>query len=303
VPRPASREAAAEEAVTDCDLVARAKAGERDAVNEVLRQAIPALRRIVAVALAQTRCFSLFDDALADAMERAWNAIPKWDPARGSLAALVRLQVLEETRRLASYLGHAVDVPHYDGANETRYAQDRERALGRARSMEATGRDSESGIAPSLSETIQAPFVDPAHAVDAQRVLARIDAEAASVLWRVACDETYGEIGAERGVTKEAIRNRHMAAVAAARWALDIHAQEQSEDIDERLRQREARLVSMLGRGPMSGSDLNRYFGHDLAEGGMRHWLDRLREDGAIVVFKQGRRTMYALPDAQKVAA
>jgi DNA-binding PadR family transcriptional regulator len=61
--------------------------------------------------------------------------------------------------------------------------------------------------------------------------------------------------------------------------------------------------VSMLGRGPMSGSDLNRYFGHDLAEGGMRHWLDRLREDGAIVVFKQGRRTMYALPEQGRAAA
>ncbi len=197
------------------DLALRAKAGDRAAVNEVLRLSLPAIRWHVGRALRTVHTsFDVFEDAVAEGVEQAWKAIEKWDPTRGDLATLIRPGTREGARRLAGALGHAVDLPSYHGAEKTRYAADRAHGARFVRSMEApVSAESEE----PRSETMPGVHADPEAQHDVARILAGLSERQADILRAHAEGDTNVEIGAALGFSGEYVKTLMRQAICSAR--------------------------------------------------------------------------------------
>ena len=189
--------------MTDRDLASLAKAGDRAAVNELLRRATPALRWHVRLALRGAGAsFDVFEDAFAAALEQAWKAVDRWDPEQGSLAAFVGPGVRSATRRLAGQMGHAVSIPSYHGAEKTRYVDRRRFGRNKARSMDAAPVGAPDDSAP-LVERLPGSEESPESTHDAARILSRLSREDGRFLWAHACDEMNVEIAETMGCSRE----------------------------------------------------------------------------------------------------
>lgn len=277
--------------MTEHDLAPLAKAGNRAAVNELLRRTAPALRAIVNRHLRRRpTAHDVREDAHAEAMVRAWGAIPTWDPALGSLATYVKRWLLQDVKDLACSLGGAVHVPR--GADNTGYREHAAMGTRRPRSMDAPAVNDFDG--DPLVETLTGRAVDPATTHDAARVLSLVEPRAAAVLWRRACGDTWDEIAADMGTAKQAAEEMGSNATAVIRRRLEraIPADATPEDT----------ILHMLRQGPTRARDIY----HALAAHPRKHverLLIRLREDGQIAILnRSGVHVTYALAESAKAA-
>lgn len=165
--------------MTDCDLVARAKAGDRAAVNAILREATPDIRRLVRVVLLSRGApLSLLDDAVSEALVVAWKAIGNWNPAVG-LARFARVAIRGVAHEIAT---------------------DATRDKGEA-----------------LHDRLPAPEADLDMALDAAAMLRRIRPQRARIMWQVACGDEYSEVGEDMGCSKQYVGAEHKRAVDSLR--------------------------------------------------------------------------------------
>lgn len=195
-------------------LVALAKAGDPRAVNEVLRLAAPALRRVVWRALRRRPSILAQEETLSYAMERAWCAIPSWDPSRGSLAGFVAPSIRRHARKATAGRGRAVAIPDYRGGlGDGRYAADRANATATSYSMDQAN----VGGGEPLRDTLPARAASPETLHDVARILSALSPAERTILLDVAAGVTFPEIGAEMGVTKQYAHKLHGDAMAHAR--------------------------------------------------------------------------------------
>jgi DNA-directed RNA polymerase specialized sigma24 family protein len=277
----------------DIDLAARAKAGDRAAVNELLRRSLPALRSIVRGALRHLRTsFSVYDDALAEAMRQAWCAIPKWDPELGSLATYVRQSVRFAVPRIAGDIGHAACLPVYDGVDQSRYASDRNAWMSSTSSMEAQFANSES----TLHDVLPSTFRDPADVIDATRALGVLTEREADILWRVACGDTYVEIAADMDTTAQNEERTARDARQKAMRRLECAAPRSASPEDA--------ILYMLSQGPTRARELYAALAERAKRKAVAKLLVRLRQEGRIVITERsGVHATYALAVPTKAAA
>lgn len=275
--------------MTEHDLSTLAKAGDRVAANELLRRAEPHLRRLAARLSSRRRtAYPVEDEVLSEAMEKAWRAIPTWDPARGSLAKYVAPGMRAVAKRAALRLGHAVEIPDYAGGEDAgRYAEDRARAM-RTRSADAQlGADPD---APALVDTLPARTADPVTALDAERVLRLLDPRAATVLRCRANGDQYPEIAAELGCKKQNVERIECHALDAARRRLGLRA------VPEGMSP-EGAVLFLLDAGPVRGRDIYHALQGMAPRKDIEDALLWLREQGFIVITERaGVHVTYALP-------
>lgn len=218
--------------MTDRDLASLAKAGDRAAVNELLRRATPALRWHVRLALRGAGAsFDVFEDAFAAALEQAWKAVDRWDPEQGSLAAFVGPGVHSESTRIAGQMGHAASIPSYYGAEQSKYARFRNTGLRRPHSMESPLPGSDNP--DPLVERLRGAAANPEVRHDAARILGRLSEREARVLWVRANQGTDEDAGRAVGcsgdyagtlLTRALVRARAFLGVVVAPPAAAVKA-------------------------------------------------------------------------------
>lgn len=272
--------------MTEHDLAPLAKAGNRAAVNELLRRAAPALRAHVNRCLRRRQpAFDVREDAFAEAMVRAWGAIRTWDPELGSLVTYVKTWLSQDVKDIACSLGGAVHVPR--GADATGY---REHAAVGTRAPRSMDEPLVEG-GHTLVETLASPTIDPASALDAARLLSLVEPRPARVLWRRACGDTWQEIADDMGTEKQAAEEMGGNAVEVIRRRMGRAAPANAEPEDV--------VLHMLRQGPTRSRDIY----HALSECPRKRvekLLARMRDVGLIIVTaRRGVHVTYALAESE----
>lgn len=178
--------------MTDESLAARAKAGDRAAMNALLIRHEPYIRRMVARALRQAkRLFDVREDALQVGRMAFWRCVKAWDPSQAPLENFAWKAIQNAVWDEAAHMGHGAKVRFGKKAP-------------RVECIDApVGEDADS---PPLVASFVALNPDAATRPDAERILGQLEAFEVELLCRVAADDSLADIGADYGVTRERAR-------------------------------------------------------------------------------------------------
>lgn len=191
--------------MTDAELAPLAKAGDRAAVNELLRRNVREATRMVCRRLWLLRRGYLADEAPSMAFRVLWDCIADWSPETCTLLTFARRPLLWAVDDVIATLAAPTLVPAATTSARARHAR-RPRSLDEP---DADGNPRGNGLA--------APPVDVAAFLDAHRILTLLKPRDADYLLRVAQGETLTEIAAAEGVSRERGRQVYDQALRRAR--------------------------------------------------------------------------------------
>lgn len=178
--------------MTEADLAPLAKAGDRRAVEELLRRARPQVERIAWRTLQFVRTpFDVTDDAVSVGLLAVWRTIPAWPDGVG-LIRFARKNVRKAVLSIAYRRGFAV------GGHAAPSS-----------SLDAPVSEDSDTTASDLLPAEDDPL-EPA--IDVARVLSALPPQEADVLLRHSAGEDFSEIGP----TKQAAHKRYHRAIARA---------------------------------------------------------------------------------------
>lgn len=196
---------------SDATIGLLAKNGDRSALSELLRRCAPKVRRLVwSAASQQRRTFSVYDDAVSEAMVSLWRSIQAWDPTRAPLVSFARDNILRAVWRVTAESGHAVSLPVAVGVSRKDFSACARR---RARSMDQPVECGDGS--DSLGETLAAALPDHDALMDADRICSVLgSADVNRLLAGFAGEERMtGEgtpaLAASQGITREMGRRLH----------------------------------------------------------------------------------------------
>lgn len=270
--------------MTDEALAARAKAGDRIAMNLLLARHEPYIRRMVTRALRQAkRLFDVREDAMQVGRMAFWRCVQKWDPSRAPLTAFAVKAIQNAVWTEAANMGHGAWMP---------FGQ---RAPG-VKCLDApVGDDPDS---PPLVASFQARNPDPSTRVDVERVLGRLSKREADLLSRVSDEESLADIGEDYGVSRETARHLIGRALRRAQ-AIAAHGDQRSEvaPIADAREKRDAdaeRVAALLAQRDMTATELHAAMGARYTIERVGRLMQHLRETGRAE-HDGGRRPVWRL--------
>ena len=207
----------------DTNLIARAQAGDRAAMSELLRLCSPAVRGVVFAALRHTRTtFEVFEDAVQEGIITLWRCVPNWAPdGSANLMTFAEIPIRRAAWAAARRSGHAVTVraleTAHDGAQAIENRGARRACMMPVKSLEAPAFEDGS----SLADMLEAPALDETAALDARRALSVLTEAQRALVWSVAVEgESRAALAAAAGRNRFTFKLRYDTAIARARAEL-----------------------------------------------------------------------------------